>query len=207
MSIDVLNKEGSVVSSVEPDKDIFDGTVNKGLLQETVKMQMACRRAGTASTKGRSDVAGSNAKPWKQKGSGRARAGTKKSPIWRSGGVAFGPHPRDYSYSMPKKAVKVALRSALQYKINEGKIKLFESFDLAEPKTRLAVEAFGKVDLKNALIVLDVVNENLRLAMRNLKGYKLIEAGYINVYDVLRYDELVMTKSAYETVLSSITKQ
>jgi large subunit ribosomal protein L4 len=169
-------------------------------------MQMACRRAGTASTKGRSDVAGSNAKPWKQKGSGRARAGTKKSPIWRSGGVAFGPHPRDYSYSMPKKAVKVALRSALQFKINEGKVKLLETLELAEPRTKLAIEAFGKVELKSALIVVDKDSRNLRLAMRNIPGFKLIEASYINVYDVLRYDQLVMTKGAYETVLSTITK-
>lgn len=206
MSIDVLNNEGSVVSSVEPNKEIFDGTVKKGLLQETVKMQLACRRSGNASTKGRSDVAGSNAKPWKQKGSGRARAGTKKSPIWRSGGVAFGPHKRDYSYSMPKKAVKVALKSAIQFKLNEGKVRLFESFDLAAPKTKLALETINKAGLKNALVVVDSENTNLRLAIRNIPGFKLIGASYINVYDVLHYDELVLTKSAYETVLSSITR-
>ncbi|VAV83531.1 LSU ribosomal protein L4p (L1e) [hydrothermal vent metagenome] len=206
MSIDVLNKEGSVVSSIEPNGEIFDGTVKKGLLQETVKMQMACRRSGNAHTKGRSDVAGSNAKPWKQKGSGRARAGTKKSPIWRSGGVAFGPKTRDYSYSMPKKAVKVALKSALQYKINEGKLKLFDSLELAEPKTKLALAVLNKAELKNALLVVDSDNKNLRLALRNLHGFKIVGAAYINVYDVLRYDELVLTKSAYETVLSSITK-
>ncbi len=206
MSIDVLNKEGSVVSSVEPNKELFDGTVKKGLLQETVKMQMACRRSGNAHTKGRSDVAGSNAKPWKQKGSGRARAGTKKSPIWRSGGVAFGPKTRDYSYSMPKKAVKVALKSALQYKINEGKLKLFDSLELAEPKTKLALEILNKAELKSALLVVDVDNRNFRLAVRNLYGFKIVGATHINVYDVLRYDVLVLTKSAYETVLSSITK-
>jgi large subunit ribosomal protein L4 len=208
MVLDVLNTDGSKVSQVEVNEEVFDGSVKETLFQEVVKMQLASRRSGTASTKTRSEVRGGGAKPWRQKGTGRARAGTRSSPIWRHGGTVFGPKPRDYSYRVPKKVVRAALKSAIQYKLNEGKLKIFETIELEEPKTSLAVEVFGKAGLENALLVIDGENggknRNLELATRNLKGYKVLEVAGINVYDVLRYNELVMTRGAFEKIESMV---
>jgi large subunit ribosomal protein L4 len=212
MTLDVLNTEGAKVARLNLDEKVFDGSVKEELFYEVVKMQLASRRSGTASTKTRSEVRGGGAKPWRQKGSGRARAGTRSSPIWRHGGVVFGPKPRDYSYKLPKKVMRAALKSAVQHKINEGKIKIFEALDLAEPRTRLARETFGKAGLSNALLVVDRSGaqdeggktRNLELATRNLKGFKVLDVSGINVYDVLRYTELVMTRGAFEKVESMV---
>lgn len=206
MSIELLNKEGKKTSTVELNKEVFTGKVSETLIQEVVKMQLASRRSGNASTKGRSEVAGSNAKPWRQKGTGRARAGTKKSPLWRSGGVIFGPKPRDYSYKVPKKVAKAALRSAVQFKVNEGKMKIVESIELSEPKTKFAVEFFDKASVKGGLIVINSDNNNLTLGTRNLKDFKVIKLAGLNVYDVLRYDELVMTKEAFDNLDKIVAK-
>ncbi len=205
-TIDVLNKDGARVAEITPREDIFDGRVNEALFHEVVRMQLASRRSGSASTKTRGEVSGSNRKPWRQKGTGRARAGTRKSPLWRHGGTIFGPKPRDYSYSMPKKAVKAALRSALQYKINEGKLKVFESLEVAEPKTKAALATFRNAGLSNALIVIEGADRNLNLATRNLMDFKLLDVQAINVYDILRFDELVMTRAAYEAVVSRLSR-
>jgi large subunit ribosomal protein L4 len=208
MTLDVLNIEGSKVSQVEVNEEIFNGSVKDFLFHEVVKMQLACRRSGTASTKTRSEVRGGGGKPWRQKGTGRARAGTRSSPIWRHGGTVFGPKPRDYSYKVPKKIVRAALRSAIQHKINEGKIKIFEALDIEEPKCRLAVEIFKKANLENALLVVEGKNgekkRRLELATRNLKDFKVLDVTGINVYDVLRYNELVMTRGAFEKIESMV---
>ena len=203
MKLDVIDINGKKSSSVELG-EAFSGRVNKDLFYEVVKMQQANRRAGTASTKTRSEVSGGGAKPWNQKGSGRARAGTTRSPLWRHGGTCFGPKPRDYSYSMPKKAVKGALRSAVTLRANDGKLKVFEAIDLAEPRCKGLLEILKKNEIGSALIVGDDTNRNLALASRNLKGVKFIEAVALNVYDVLRYEELVMTKAALTTVQSKV---
>ncbi len=163
-------------------------------------MQLANRRAGTASTKTRAFVSGGGVKPWKQKGTGRARSGSIRSPLWRHGGTVFGPKPRDYSYNVPKRVVKDALKSALRLKLRDGMLKIFDSIELKEPKSKLALEMLKKSDLSNALIVIDGENRNLDLAVRNLKDYKVINARGINVYDLLNYDNLVITKSALEKV-------
>jgi large subunit ribosomal protein L4 len=208
MTLDVLNKEGSKVSQVQVNEEVFDGSVKDSLFHEVVKMQLACRRSGTASTKTRSEVSGGGGKPWRQKGTGRARAGTRSSPIWRHGGTVFGPKPRDYSYRVPKKIIRAALRSAIQHKINEGKIKIFEALDIEEPKCKLALEIFKKANLENALLVVEGKNgekkRNLELATRNLKDFKVLDVAGINVYDVLRYNELVMTRGAFEKIESMV---
>lgn len=204
MQLDVLNTEGKKVSTVEVEDKLFDGTVNESLIYEVVKMKLANRRSGTASTKTRGEVAGSNAKPWRQKGTGRARAGRRSSPIWRHGGVVFGPRPRDYSYSVPKKVLKGALRSALQLKINEGRLKIFDSIDVAEPRTKKAIELFGTFELTDALVVIDGPSANLQLATRNLRQFKVLDAAWINVYDILRHTDLVMTRAAFEKVESRL---
>ncbi len=200
MRVDVLDKNGSKVSELDLNDNIYSGEVKKHLFYEVVKMQLANRRSGTASTKTRAFVSGGGAKPWKQKGTGRARSGSNRSPLWRHGGTVFGPKPRDYSYSVPKKVVKEALRSALRLKLKDGLLKVLDSIDLEQPKSKAALEMLRKSAPTNALIVIDGENRNLNLAVRNLKDYKVIDARGINVYDLLDYDNLVITRSALEKV-------
>lgn len=197
---EVLNKEGVKVSEQKLNEAVFGSEVKEHLFYEVVKMQLANRRSGTASTKTKGEVSGGGVKPWKQKGTGRARSGSIRSPLWRHGGTVFGPHPRDYSYSVPKKVKKDALRSAMNLREQDGGLKIFESIDLAEPRTKVALALFTKVNLKNALVVVDSDNANLRLATRNLKDFKVIDVRGLNVYDILDYDNLIITKSALEKV-------
>ena len=152
---EVININNEKVSEIELNDFVFNGEVKKHLFYEIVKMQLANRRGGNASTKGRSLVRGGGAKPWRQKGTGRARAGTIRSPLWRGGGVVFGPKPRDYSYRLPKKMRKSALRSALSLKFKEGKLKILNSFELSEIKTKSFLKVMDNLNLKNVLIVTD----------------------------------------------------
>lgn len=199
MIVEILSKDGKKVSELNLDDNVY-GAVNEPLFYEVVKMQLANRRAGTASTKTRADVSGGGVKPWKQKGTGRARSGSNRSPVWRHGGTVFGPHPRDYSYKLPKKVMKEAVKSALTLRLKEGTLKIFDAIELNEPKTRQALEIFKNSKLENALVVISGENKNLKLAARNLKDFKVIDANGINVYDILNYDNLVMTKGAFEKV-------
>lgn len=200
MTADVLNKDGIKVSEIDLNEAIYGAEVKEHLFYEVVKMQMANRRAGTASTKTKGEVSGGGTKPWKQKGTGRARSGSIRSPLWRHGGTVFGPHPRDYSYKVPKKVVKAALKSALSLKLKDGRLKVIDSLELAEPRTRLAVEILKKSNLDNALIVVSGENRNLMLAVRNLKDFKVLNAAGLNVYDLLNYDNILITRGALEKV-------
>lgn len=200
MMIEVFDKKGSKVSQIDLNKEIYGGEVKEHLFYEVVKMQLANRRAGTASTKTKGEVSGGGIKPWKQKGTGRARSGSNRSPVWRHGGTVFGPHPRDYSYSLPKKVMKEALKNAVAYRLKEGKLRVYDALELDAPKSKLALEVLKNSNLSNALIVVDGANRNLELAVRNLKDFKLINVRGLNVYDILNYDTLVMTKSAFEKV-------
>ena len=204
MTADVVNKDGVKVSEVDLNEAIYGAQVKEHLFYEVVKMQMANRRSGTASTKTKGEVSGGGAKPWKQKGTGRARSGSIRSPLWRHGGTVFGPQPRDYSYKVPKKVVKAALKSALSLKHKDGRMKIFDSIELAEPRTRLAVEILKSSKLDNALIVISGENRNLALAVRNLKDFKVLDAAGLNVYDILNHDNLVITRSALEKVEAMI---
>lgn len=199
MNVDVFDIKGKKSEKLTVDDKTY-GKVNEDLFYEVVKMQRANRRAGTASTKTRSEVSGGGAKPWKQKGSGRARAGTNRSPIWRHGGVCFGPKPRDYSYNVPKKVMTAALRSAVALKIKDKKIRVFDKFEVAEPKSKLLATLLKDQKIENALIVVAADDKNLRLAARNLKGFKYILSAGINVYDILLHDELVITKDAFTAI-------
>ena len=163
-------------------------------------MQMAARRLGTSSTKGRSDVRGGGRKPWRQKGTGRARAGTIRSPIWRGGGVTFGPKPRDYSFRVPKKVRKAALISALSMKVKEEKILILRDFPMEEIKTKKFKEVLDKFGLKSALFVLDKSNPVLEKSSRNIKEIKMMRAEGINVYDLLRYDRLVLLEPTVKMI-------
>ena len=188
---------------------VFGRTGHNSLLHEAVRMQLAKRRAGTAATKTKGLVAGGGKKPWRQKGTGRARSGSTRSPLWRHGGTIFGPQPRDYSYKMPKKAWRQALTLALSDRALGGKLVVVESLDLAEPKTRHAQAALTALGLKHALIIFGDDDANFFRAARNLAAHKLLPLAGLNVYDVLNYDELLMTTKtakAIEERLGSVAK-
>lgn len=204
MDIDVLNKEGVRVSGLSLNNDIFEGEVKEHLFYEVVKMQLANRRKGNACTKTRGEVSGGGVKPWKQKGTGRARAGSTRSPIWRHGGTVFGPKPRDYSYSVPKKVRREALKSALRLRAQDGGMRVVDTLELDEAKTKKALSIFKAFNLETALVVTCCENKNLELAVRNLKDYKVIRCGGINVFDVLKYKGLLITKEALEKIEETI---
>ncbi len=206
MQIDIVNTSGKKVSQIELNDEVFDVPQKNHLFYEVTKMQLANRRAGTASTKNRSDVRGGGAKPFRQKGTGRARQGTSRSPINRGGGVVFGPRPRDYSYKVPKKVVKGALSSALSLKAREGRLKVIESLELSEPKTKGVVELLSKIGTTNVLLVIAEANRNIELAARNIKGCKALRSSGLNVYDVLKYENIVISKEALAGIEERLAK-
>jgi large subunit ribosomal protein L4 len=172
---------------------VFGREGDPSLLHEAVTMQLANRRRGTASTKTRGFVTGAGRKPWRQKGTGRARAGSIRSPLWRHGGTIFGPLPRDYSYQMPKKAWRRALCLALSDRAKSGKLIVVEALDLSEPKTKAANTLLSALGLTHALIVLSDDDKVFSRAARNLAAHKVLLVQGLNVYDVLNYDEILMT--------------
>jgi large subunit ribosomal protein L4 len=179
---------------------VFGRSGHKSLLHEAVRMQLAKRRAGTASTKTRGLIAGGGKKPWRQKGTGRARAGSTRSPIWRHGGTIFGPQPRDYSYKMPKKAWRQALSLAISDRALNGKLIVVEALDLTEAKTKNAKAALEALGLKHALIIFGDEDADFFRAARNLAAHKLLAVAGLNVYDVLNYDELLMTTATAKAI-------
>jgi len=189
---EVYNIENKKVGEVELNDALFGLEVKKHILHDVVKMQLANRRAGTASTKTRTEVRGGGAKPFRQKGTGRARAGTRNSPLWRGGGVIFGPKPRDYSYKLPKKVRRLGVRMALSARFSEKNMLVLEGFDLADIKTKQFVEVMKKLDIENGLIVIPERNENLEKSSRNVLGYKVIQVDGLNVYDILLHRRLVL---------------
>jgi large subunit ribosomal protein L4 len=179
---------------------VFGREGDMSLLHEAVRMQLANRRAGTASTKTKGLISGGGRKPWRQKGTGRARAGSTRSPIWRGGGTIFGPQPRDYSYKMPKKAWRAALCLAISDRARNGKLFIVESLELSEPKTKVAKAALDKLGLKHALIILGEADHKFLRAARNLAAHKVLAVEGLNVYDLLNYQELVMTSSTAKAI-------
>lgn len=175
---------------------IFGKEVRPHLLHEVVMMQQNNRRAGTASTKTRGQVRGGGKKPWRQKGTGRARAGSIRSPIWTGGARTFGPSPRDYGYRMPKKARRQALLSALSLKNKEGKVIVIEDFAFPEIKTKQMVDFLGALEVEQALVVIPASDRTVELSARNFPRAKVIRAEGLNVYDLLRFEHLVLTRSA-----------
>jgi large subunit ribosomal protein L4 len=172
---------------------VFAADREKALLHEAVRMQLANRRAGTAATKTRGFISGGGRKPWRQKGTGRARAGSTRSPLWRHGGTIFGPQPRDYSYKMPKKAWRRALGLAIADRATNGRMLVVEALELAEPRTKLAKAALEALGLKHALIVVGEEDAGFARAARNLTAHKVLALAGLNVFDVVNYDELLMT--------------
>ncbi len=198
--LNVYDIEKTKVAEVELNDGVFGAEVNEHILYEVVKMQLACRRQGTASTKTRSDVRGGGRKPWRQKGTGRARAGTSRSPLWRGGGTVFGPHPRDYSYKVPKKVRRAALRSALSMKVKEDKVIILRDFPMDEIKTKRFQEVLDRFELGTALFVLDEKNTILEKSSQNIKAVKMMRSEGINVYDLLKYDNLVLLEPSVKKI-------
>lgn len=193
-----INKEK--VGEMELSPQVFDVEVKEHLIHDVVKMQLNNRRRGTASTKTRSQVSGGGSKPWRQKGTGRARAGSNTSPIWVRGGVVFGPHPRDYSYKVPKKVRKGAIKSVLTSKLREGNLYVIQDFPLQEIKTKAFLTILKRLNIENALIIVDGPNEKLLKSARNLPHIQVMKVEGLNVYDILRYKHLVFKRSALEKV-------
>jgi large subunit ribosomal protein L4 len=192
--VDVVNAQNETVDQCELPEAIFAAPVKPHVLHEVVRMQLARRRQGTADTKGRSEVSGGGKKPWKQKGTGRARAGTTRSPLWRHGGTVFGPHPRSYAYEVPKAIRRQALLAALTSKAQAGAIRVLESLSLERPSTKAMVGVLkGAGVAGKALVVLPARDEVLEKSARNLSAVRVLTVQGLNVYDVLRADTLVMT--------------
>jgi len=181
-------------------EEIFGAKVRPHLLHQTVVMQLNNLRAGTASTKTKGFVRGGGKKPWRQKGTGRARAGSIRSPLWVGGGTIFGPQPRDYSYRLPKKARKQALLSALSAKNRDGKIIVLDKWELAEPKTKLMRKILDDLKVTSALIVIAQPDERVERSARNLPAVKVLRVEGLNVYDLLRHEHLILTEGSLRLI-------
>lgn len=206
--IQVYNIKGQSVRKIELDKDIFNGEVNEAILHQVVRMYEANQRQGTASTKTRSDVRGGGKKPWKQKGTGRARAGTIRSPLWRGGGIVFGPHPRDYSYSVPKSVKRLALISSLNAKLNDKNIIIIDDIKLDKPKTKEFNVVLRNIKAeKKPLLVLDERDETVIRASRNIPNLLLRDYKSLNAYEILKQQKLILTEKALAALTKVLVKQ
>lgn len=197
--IDVVDIKNTKIDTCPLAQEIFGTEVKPHLMHDVVKMQLANRREGTACTKNRSAIRGGGRKPWRQKGTGRARAGTIRSPLWRGGGTIFGPLPRDYSYRVPRTVRINALRSALSQKRQENKLVVVDAIHLEGIKTKAFVAIMANLKVPNALII-DVDNERVKLSARNVPGYKVLSPEGLNVYDILLYEYLVLTRTSLEKI-------
>lgn len=197
-SLDVINQNGEKVDTIELDDGIFNAEIRETLIQQVVVWQLANRRQGSAATKTRSDVRGGGKKPWRQKGTGRARAGTNRSPIWTGGGTIFGPHPRSYSFSLTKKVRRAALRSVLSSKLQANQLTVVDKIELDAPKTKLFLETMKALGLDAAKTVFITADrdETLRRSSRNLYRVLVLPTEGMNVYDLLRFERVVLLRDA-----------
>lgn len=208
-NINVVNLGGDKVGEFELADSVFTGEINDALLWESVKHYRAALRQGTAATKNRKLVSGSGKKLWKQKGTGRARIGSIRSPLWRSGGTVHGPQPRSYEYAFPRKKLLGALRSALAAKVAEGKLTIVDSFDVAEAKTKLYRTALDKLQAGKTTLLVESsrkLDEKLYLGSRNLNGVELVLSSEVHPYDLLRYEHAVISVDAMEALQETLSK-
>jgi large subunit ribosomal protein L4 len=196
-SVDIIDLSNKVVGSLDLADEVFGAPVNENLLYEAVRHHLAGTRRGTASTKTRHEVAGSGKKLWKQKGTGRARMGSIRSPLWRHGGTTHGPQPRDYSYKLPKKMILGALRSALSAKLRDGELRVVSEFAIAEPKSKGMRKTLNALEAsRTILLVNNGENRNLELSSRNLEGVKVVASHQVNVYDLLGHQHVLLSQEA-----------
>lgn len=202
--VKVIDHSGAVKAEIELPESVFGYPVRVPLVHEASVNYLANQRRGTASTKTRAEVSGSNRKPWKQKGTGRARAGATRNPLWRKGGTTFGPKPRDYAYAMPKEAKRNALRAALASKQAEGRILVVDNLALAAPKTKDAAALLKALKVESALVVDLGTNKNLFIALRNIPKVKPVDPSRINIHDVLGHDWFVAGRDAFTALMERL---
>ena len=200
-TVALMNTKGEKVGELALSDEIFGVAVRPDVMHQVVKMQLANRRQGTHSTKTRAEVSGGGKKPWTQKGTGRARVGSSRNPVWTKGGIAFGPKPRDYRYTMPRKIKRLALKSALSSKVVENQILVLEDLTLNQIRTKDMVQILKNLKVENkALIVTGKEDQNLKLSARNIPGIKTMMPNTLNVFDLLYHDTLVLTIDAVQLI-------
>lgn len=207
-TIDIHDLSGAKVGTLELADEVF-GAINEDLLWEAVKHYRAVQHAGTHATKARWQVSGSGKKLWKQKGTGRARIGSIRSPLWRHGGTVHGPQPRSYEYAFPRKKLLGALRSALAAKLSDGKLMVVKEFDVQEPKTKAFREALDKLKVEGSALLVEVPkhgNRNLELSSRNLAGVEVVSGNELHPYHLLRYDRAIFAQAAIEKLQNGLIK-
>jgi len=207
MTVDVVNDQNEKVGSLELDPKVFGGRVNTGLIWEAVVHQNAADRRGTAATKTRGVVSGSGKKPWRQKGTGRARVGEIRSPLWRKGGTVFGPQPRSYDYALPRKMRRGALRSAMAQRISEGAVTVVDTLALGEVKTKLAADLLDRLGGQKRVLLVDVTPDSkLLLSVRNLQGARLVGVTHVTARDVMDARRVVATQAAIEAMQEALAR-
>jgi large subunit ribosomal protein L4 len=207
MKIDIVNANKESVGSLELKDDVFGGRINTSLIWESVTQENAAERRGTHQTKNRSAVSGSGKKPWRQKGTGRARVGEIRNPLWRKGGTVFGPMPRSYEYALPRKVKLGALRAALSAKLADGTLLVVDSLKASDgaKKTKATVEMFKKLGVKGKTLVIDVKHdEGFMLTARNIAGVRLVPSGRVTARDIMDTDHVIATREALEKLQESL---
>ena len=205
MNVDVVDAQGQIVRQVDLPEDVFGVEVKEHLLHEVVRYQLLQRRQGTAHTKTRSLVRGGGRKPWRQKGTGRARAGSRSSPVWRGGGTVFGPMPRSYAFSMPKKKRRAALCSALSLKVRDDVFRVIDQFGVTEPKTKPVVDLIKRLTPESkVLLVVGEPDEALMLSARNIPRVKVLPVAGLNVYDMLDHTTVICAEAAIEKIVGRL---
>lgn len=198
--VSLYNMDAKVVGEFELSENIFGAPLNPQVMHQVVKMQLANKRQGTQSALTRAEVRGGGRKPWKQKGTGRARHGSTRSPQWTHGGIVFAPKPRDYSYTLPKKLKRLALKSALSSKVTDNEIYVLDELKLDAPKTRVIVEMLAKFNAEKTLIVVRESDDIIYKSVRNIEGAQVVPVNNLNVYDILKYHKFIITKDAAQLV-------
>lgn len=199
-TVGLFNKEGQKIGDIDLSENIFGVEVNENALHQVVKAQLANKRQGTQSAKTRAEVRGGGAKPWRQKGTGRARQGSIRAPQWIKGGVVFAPKPRDYRVSLPKSIRRVAMKSALTSKVIDNEMVVLDDLKFEIPKTKEMVKVLDAFEAKKALIVVDKSDNNVYKSARNIQGVSVIPVNNLNVYDILNHDKFIITKDAVSKI-------
>lgn len=199
-TVNIVNTKNESVGEIELNDEVFNREVKEHILHEVVRMQRAGRRSGNACTKTRVEVSGGGRKPWRQKGTGRARSGSNTSPVWRGGGVAFGPKPRDYSFKLNRKVKKQAVAMALSARFQEGNLIVINDFILERIKTKDFVNIMNVLNIPNGLIVMDNASENLSKSSSNVNGFKVLSSEGLNVYDILLHKKLILVQPVIESL-------
>lgn len=205
MHIDIVNGNNEKVGSLELRDEVFGGRVKTTLIWEAVVQENASKRRGTHATKNRALVSGSGKKPWRQKGTGRARVGEIRNPLWRKGGTVFGPQPRSYAYQLPAKARRGALRAALAQKLQDGRVTVVEVLELSEPKTKAAIELFARLGVQGKTLVIDVQPQDaFALGARNIPGVRLVPSTRVTARDVMDTSAVIVTRQAIEKLQDAL---